>query len=87
MANNAKLIDYLSEIPKPCVYVGDFNFPGICWETYNSNNEGQALLEWTQNNFVTQHVDFSSYVNGNFLYFILISNHDLKILLHGHGIF
>jgi ribonuclease P/MRP protein subunit RPP40 len=36
--------------------MGDFNYPGINWETFESNNHGQAFRDLVMENFLIQHV-------------------------------
>jgi hypothetical protein len=36
--------------------MGDFNYPGINWETFESNNHGQVFRDLVMENFLIQHM-------------------------------
>lgn len=53
--------------------MGDFNYPGINWETYESNSHGHAFLDLVMDNFLHQHVQEPTREN-NILDLVLSSN-------------
>ena len=52
-----KLIDTIAEIArKPCVIMGDFNFPDINWDLQEAGPRGKDFLEQIQDSFLIQKV-------------------------------
>ena len=47
---------FLSYNNKFNILIGDFNFPDILWPNTATSNQGQLFLNFTQENFLTQHV-------------------------------
>ena len=63
--NNDKLCNMLKQLPKPYVIVGDLNYSDIGWDTLSSSNgKGRNFIDATQENFLTQHVDFPTHSSG-----------------------
>ena len=84
-ANNQKLCDILTSIPKPCVLIGDFNCSDISWERSHSGGTSRYFFEAVQDNFFTQHVSFPTHVSGNTPDLVLSSNPNLIIDVTNHG--
>jgi hypothetical protein len=56
--------------------MGDFNYPGINWETYESNNHGQAFQDLVVENFLIQYVQEPTRIN-NVLDLVSSSNDEM----------
>ena len=57
--NEKNMIEILGRIKdKYIVYMGDFNYPNINWESLNARGKDYDFLKMTQDKFLTQHVDF-----------------------------
>ena len=84
-ANDEKLINFLSTVRHPSIIVGDFNFPGISWETSTSNSEGQSFLEAVQENFLIQHIDFPTQKSGNILDLVLTTSENMMLGARDEG--
>ena len=76
-ANNEKLANVLHTVKHPSLLVGDFNFPGISWETLSSNKEGQSFLDAVQENFLIQHINFATHNSGNILDLLLTTSENM----------
>ena len=73
--NNVKLCDMLHLIPKPFFIVGDLNYSNIDWETKSSDGTGCVeFLQAMQDNFMSQHIDFSTHSSGTQPDVVLSSN-------------
>jgi len=59
--NNSNLRLVLEEMcneSDQSIIVGDFNYPSIDWELLSGDNSSDEFLEFTQDHFLTQHVQF-----------------------------
>lgn len=57
--NNAALLSVMSKGDKSTLYVGDFNYRNIDWENLSGGDpSGRSFVEFTEDNFLTQHVFF-----------------------------
>ena len=56
------------------VILGDFNFPGIRWDTGCSDLRGRPFYEACSEVFLTQHVEGATHLSGNTLDLVLSSN-------------
>ena len=83
--NNEKLIDLINKVKHPSILVGDFNLPGIHWETNTSNSENQDFLEATQENFLTQHIHFGTQTSGNTLDLLLTTSQNMVLRVRDEG--
>ena len=63
--NNDKLCDLLNEIPKPYIIVGDLNYSQIDWNLMTSDCSTKKFLDAVQDNFLSQHIDFSTHSSGS----------------------
>ena len=50
------LTNFLSYNTKRNIITGDFNYPDIVWPNTATSTQGQLFLDFTQDNFLTQHV-------------------------------
>ena len=71
-------LSFLSDIlcsDSPCIIVGDFNFPNICWSTLTGNSPlSSAFCEFIFGWNLTQHVMYPTHIKGNILdYHVTIS--------------
>ena len=74
----AKLCHMVKSLQGKSLIVGDFNFPGIDWESMHSDSPGERVfLNVIQDKFFTQHVDFPTHDCGNILDLVLASSNDL----------
>ena len=53
--NDASLCDLVKEIRDNDILIGDFNFPGIHWETGRADAKGRAFYEEMEENFLIQY--------------------------------
>ena len=67
----------LSKLPKPFLIVGDFNFSDIDWKNSTFTSKSAEFFECVQDNFFTQHVDFSTHRSGTTPDLVLSSNEEL----------
>ena len=66
MVNNNKLCEVLSSVRNPAVFVGDFNLSDIDWGTLHGTRAcSRQFLDTCQDNFLTQHVDFTTRQSSN----------------------
>ena len=49
------------------MYIGDFNLPGINWQSNTSSRKGLQLLETVNDVFMEQIIDFPTHIGGNTL--------------------
>ena len=77
--NNQKLCQMLSEIPRPCFIIGDFNYSRINWEIMNSDSASEEFVTAVEDNFLSQHVSFPTLSSGTQPDLVLSSNPDMVI--------
>lgn len=59
--NERTMIGILDRIKeKYIVYMGDFNYPHINWDSLNARGKDYNFLKMTQDNFLIQHIDFAT---------------------------
>ena len=75
--NNAKLCDLIKHLPKPFVIAGDLNYSCINWDTLCGDGSCESFLETVKNNFLSQHVNFSTLSSGTQPDVVLSSNDDI----------
>ena len=72
------MLSFLSDIlcsDSPCIIVGHFNFPNICWSTLTRNSPlSSAFCEFIFGWNLTQHVMDPTHIKGNILDLILTSD-------------
>ena len=56
--NNEKLNNIISNVPRPSVIFGDFNYSDIDWSSMHSEAHSRQFLNTVQVCFFTQHVNF-----------------------------
>ncbi len=71
--NVDKLCKILKNVTDKSIILGDFNLPGIHWETGTSDAKGRLLLETVEEEGMEQMVNFSTHIKGNVLD-LLITN-------------
>ena len=59
------------------IIIGDFNFPGIGWESGTSDAKGRCFYETCMDAFITQHVQEATHNSGNLLDLVLTSDEDM----------
>ena len=68
-------IDSICERIRTCtgnnIFIGDFNLPGIDWDTFQAAGRAANLVETCSDNFFEQLVDFPTHTKGNTLDLIL----------------
>ena len=75
--NENKFIQMLKQAnDKHMIYMGDFNYPDIDWFKLTANNRDSKFLKMTQENFLTQHIDFPTR-GENFLNLVFSSEVDM----------
>ena len=59
----------------PCIIVGDFNLPNICWSSLTGSSAmGASFCEFVFNWNLTQHVSVPTHIKGNILDLVLTSD-------------
>ena len=53
------------------IFIGDFNLPGINWETFQATGRSKDLVEKCNDKFFSQLVDFPTHIKGNLLDLVL----------------
>ena len=78
--NNDLLAGLVQHIPKPFVAVGDLNYSNINWHTLSTTDHGaNNFLSAVKDNFLTQHIDFSTHNTGTQPDVVLASNNDIVL--------
>ena len=72
--NDAELCQWIGEMRKEEVLLGDFNFPGIRWGPGCSDARGRPFYEACSEVFLTQHVEGPTHLSGNTLDLVLSSD-------------
>ena len=67
-ASKDKLCELLRATEKNSIFVGDFNLPGVNWDTGEANGEDDIVVQ--ENNF-SQLVDFETHIKGGCLDLII----------------
>ena len=75
--NDLKLENVIKNAPKPCLIVGDFNYPDVCWRTLTGPPKCTPFLQSISDNFYTQHVNFATHISDHILDLVLSSNDNL----------
>ena len=72
--NDADLCEWIGEMQRDDIILGDFNFPGIRWGTGCSDSRGRPFYEACSEVFLTQHVEGATHLSGNMLDLVLSSD-------------
>ena len=72
--NDAHLCQWIREMRGDCLIVGDFNFPGIRWDSGCTDSRGRPFYEACSDVFLTQHMEGATHLSGNTLDLVLSSN-------------
>ena len=75
--NDASLCEMIKEMRGKYVLVGDFNFPGIRWETGRCDAKSRAFFEVLEDNFLVQHVSEPTHKSGNLLDLVISTDEDM----------
>ena len=52
--NNSELCKFFDELKSNCLVVGDFNYPGIDWESNTADRKSAEFLHTVEDKFLTQ---------------------------------
>ena len=77
--NNMELCKLFENCSDNKLFIGDFNFPSVNWDSLTSDRSSEAFVECTTENGFTQLVDFPTHIRGNTLDLVL-ANHPENIL-------
>ena len=66
-ASKDKLCDLLSRAEKNSIFVGDFNLPGVDWNSGEARGEDDRVIQVLQETNLTQLVDFKTHIRGGCL--------------------
>ena len=77
--NNMELCKLFENCSENKLFIGDFNFPSVNWDSLTSDRSSEAFVECTTENGFTQLVDFPTHIRGNTLDLVL-ANHPENIL-------
>ena len=69
--NDESLCKLMKEMTGDYVVIGDFNYPGIRWASGGSDAKGRAFYDVIEDNYMIQHVDEPTHINGNILDLII----------------
>ena len=83
--NNDKLCSVLKSIPKPFIIVGDFNYSDIDWVNNTSSAKSRQFLDTVNDQFISQHIDFSTHVSGTMPDLVLASSENLILDIENNG--
>jgi Endonuclease-reverse transcriptase len=67
VANMTKLTELISQAGKNSILIGDFNLPGVCWETGTCRPIERAVVEAIEDRLMVQMVYFATHTKGNIL--------------------
>ena len=74
----------MSKLPKKSIIVGDFNYPGIDWNTYVCDNMSTDFVNVVQEQFYEQLINEPTHSGGNILDLVLTKTpenvHDCKVV-------
>jgi endonuclease/exonuclease/phosphatase family metal-dependent hydrolase len=74
-----KLADLMRTVEKNSIMIGDFNMPGVDWETGHCRANERQVVEAMEDKFMVQLVDFATHVKGNILD-LVVTNMPERIL-------
>ena len=57
--------------------LGDFNYPGIRWSTGGSDAKSREFLEVVEDEYMSQHVDGPTHINGNVLDLVITRDDEM----------
>ena len=57
--------------------LGDFNYPGIRWSTGGSDAKSREFFEVMEDEYMTQHVDGPTHINGNVLDLVITRDDEM----------
>jgi Endonuclease-reverse transcriptase len=62
-----KLAELISQAGKNSILIGDFNLPGVCWETGTCKANERVVVDAIEDKLMVQMVDFATHIRGNIL--------------------
>lgn len=75
--NDASLCDMIRALKGSYILIGDFNFPGIRWETGRTDAKSRAFYEVIEDCFLSQHVDEQTHISGNILDLVISKDENM----------
>ena len=79
--NNLNLCNVVKNAPKPCLVLGDFNCSDISWENMTARNVwSKNILDCVQNEFFSQHVNFSTRAQSGTMPDVVLSSQSNLVL-------
>ena len=75
--NDAKLCQWIQNMRGENVIIGDFNFPGVKWDSGWCDSRGRPFYDACSDVFLTQHVEGATHLSGNTLDLVLSSDPSL----------
>ena len=77
--NNSELCKFFDELKSNCLVVGDFNYPGIDWESNTADRKSAEFLHTVEDKFLTQLNYSPSHQHGNILD-LIFTDRPLEVL-------
>lgn len=74
--NLLQLCNLIRSVNNNTILVGDFNLPGINWNTYEADRKGKLFLEALDSVNATQLINVPTHVKGNILDLVITTNQD-----------
>ena len=77
LENDTKLCQWIRSMRGENLIIGDFNFPGVRWESGCCDSRGRPFYDACSDAFLTQHVEGATHLSGNTLDLVLSSDPSL----------
>jgi len=71
------LANLIKNAPPNSILIGDFNLPGIDWESGTATGRAREILEAAEERFFEQLVDFPTHTKGNTLDLVLTNSSEM----------
>ena len=71
--NNTKLLDILTTRESNAILIGDLNMPDVDWSRGTGPTKHREFLQLTEENSLSQVIDFSTHAEGNILDVVLVN--------------
>ena len=75
--NDELLCALMKKTSPNSLILGDFNFPGIRWSTGGSDAKSREFFEVLEDQYMTQHVDGPTHINGNVLDLVITRDDEI----------
>jgi len=79
------LANLIKNAPPNSILIGDFNLPGIDWETGTATGRAREILEAAEERFFEQLVDFPTHTKGNTLDLVLTNSSEMVCNISPEG--